>query len=210
MEKLVLIGAGGYAKSVLDSVDYYNYEVAGFIDEFSEKKEHLGHPILARRLDLLQGMDKYVFFISIGNNRRREIWYERLCGHGLRMINVVDKSSIISPHAVIGNGCFVGKMAIVNSGARIGDNCIVNTKSLIEHGCRISDHANISTNTVLNGDVRIGTGSFIGSSSVIIGQLEVGEWSTVGAGAVVTKNVRNGVTVAGVPAAVLKEEVMLG
>ena len=34
MEKLILIGAGGYAKSVLDSVDYFNYEVAGFIDEF--------------------------------------------------------------------------------------------------------------------------------------------------------------------------------
>ena len=25
MEKLILIGAGGYAKSVLDSIDYYNY-----------------------------------------------------------------------------------------------------------------------------------------------------------------------------------------
>ena len=34
MEKLILIGAGGYAKSVLDSVDMYNYEMVGFIDEF--------------------------------------------------------------------------------------------------------------------------------------------------------------------------------
>ena len=25
MEKLIVIGAGGYAKSVLDSVDIYNY-----------------------------------------------------------------------------------------------------------------------------------------------------------------------------------------
>lgn len=30
MEKLIVIGAGGYAKSVLDSVDYFNYEMVGF------------------------------------------------------------------------------------------------------------------------------------------------------------------------------------
>ena len=42
MEKLILIGAGGYAKSVIDSVDYYNYELVGFIDEFTQSKTHLG------------------------------------------------------------------------------------------------------------------------------------------------------------------------
>lgn len=55
MEKLILIGAGGYAKSVLDSVDMYNYEMVGFIDEFSTKTEHLGYPILARSLDDIEG-----------------------------------------------------------------------------------------------------------------------------------------------------------
>ena len=29
MERLVLIGAGGYAKSVIDSVDYFNYRIEG-------------------------------------------------------------------------------------------------------------------------------------------------------------------------------------
>ena len=46
MEKLILIGAGGYAKSVLDSVDYFNYQVVGFIDEYSEEKEHLRLPYI--------------------------------------------------------------------------------------------------------------------------------------------------------------------
>lgn len=210
MEKLILIGAGGYAKSVLDSVDYYNYRIAGFIDEFSSETEHLGYPILAKSLELLPDMEKYVYFIAIGNNQRRKIWYDRLCENHLRMINVVDKSAIISGRAAIGTGCFVGKMAIINSKSYVGNNCIINTKALIEHGCHVSDHANLSTNSVINGDVQIGTGCFIGSCSVTIGQLTIGEWSTVGAGAVVTKNVRSGVTVAGVPAKVLKEGAMLG
>lgn len=210
MEKLVIIGAGGYAKSVIDSVDIYNYEIAGFIDEFSESDEHLGYPILARSLDELANNKKYVFFIAIGNNERRKVWYDRLKAKKLRMINVVDRSAIVSPRATLGTCCFIGKFAVVNSKAEIGNNCIINTRALVEHGCSVADHVNISTSTVINGDVKVGEGSFIGSSSVTIGQVTIGEWSTVGAGAVVIKDVGSGITVAGVPARIINEGAKLG
>lgn len=210
MEKLILIGAGGYAKSVLDSIDYFNYSMVGFIDELSTQKEHLGYPILAHDIDELNNNEEYFYFISIGNNRNRKRWFDKLSLYGLRLINVVDKSAVVSPHASIGNGCFIGKLAIVNSNSSIGNNCIINTRALVEHGCKVNDHANISTNSVINGDVNIGKGSFIGSSSVTIGQKSVGEWSTVGAGAVVIRNVGDNVTVAGVPAIEIKKGAMLG
>lgn len=210
MYKLILIGAGGYAKSVLDSVDYYNYEMVGFIDEFSVEKEHLGYPILANSLENLIDMKQYVYFISIGNNKNRKKWYDRLTVNGLKLINVIDKSAIVSAHANIGDGNFVGKMAIINRNAVIGNNCIINTKSLVEHGCIVEDHVNLSTNTIINGDVRIGQGSFIGSCSVTIGQKIIGQWSTVGAGAVVIDSVGDNVTVAGVPAKTIKKGAMLG
>lgn len=210
MEKLVLIGAGGYAKSVLDSIDLCKYQMVGFIDEFSTAKEHLGYPILARGLDELPDRDEYVYFIAIGNNRSRKIWFDKLMDKRLRTINIVDKTAIISPYANIGIGCFVGKMAIINSKSIIGNNCIINTKALIEHGCHVSDHVNLSTNSVINGDVEVGEGSFIGSCSVTIGQRSIGCWSTVGAGAVVIHSVGNNITVAGVPAKIIKEGALLG
>lgn len=210
MEKLVLIGAGGYAKSVIDSIDPYNYEISGFIDEYTDKTEHLGYPILASGIEALNNSESYVYFIAIGNNSKRKIWFDKLTSLNLRMINVVDRSAIVSPAATLGNACFIGKFAVVNSKAVIGDNCIINTRALVEHGCNVSDHVNLSTNSVINGDVQIGEGSFIGSCSVTIGQLSIGKWSTVGAGAVVVKNVGDGVTVAGVPAKILKQGAMLG
>ena len=210
MEKLILIGAGGYAKSVVDSVDIYNYEITGFIDEFSQEREHLGYPILAHNLDTLENPMKYVYFIAIGNNGRRKIWFDRLKEKRLRIINVVDRSAIVSPLATLGTGCFIGKFAVINSKAVIEDDCIINTKALVEHGCHVSSHVNLSTNAVINGDVSIGEGSFVGSCSVTIGQLSVGTWSTVGAGAVVIRDVEDNVTVAGVPAQVIKQGAMLG
>ena len=210
MEKLIIIGAGGYAKSVIDSIDYYNYEIEGFIDEFSDKSEHLGYKILSNSLDDIINKEKFYYFIAIGNNERRKIWFDKLLKNNLKTMNVVDKSAIVSSRAKIGTGNFFGKQAVVNSNATIGNNCVINTRALIEHGCIIEDNCNISTNTVLNGDVIVGEGSFVGSSSVTIGQLKIGKYSTVGAGAVVIHDVDDNVTVAGVPAKVIKKGAMLG
>ncbi len=200
MEKLILIGAGGYAKSVLDSVDKFNFKMVGFLDEYKPKGEHLGYQILGNSLDDIAEPEKYFYFISIGNNKERQKWYDRLKERNLRMINVIDHTAIISEHAEVGISCFIGKMAIVNSCAKIGNNCIINTKALVEHGACVQDHVNLSTNSVLNGDVVVKNGAFVGSCSVVSGQLTVGEWSTVGAGAVVVRDVPDGMTVVGVPA----------
>ncbi len=42
MENLIVIGAGGYAKSVLDSVNLASYHMVGFIDERMDKKSTWG------------------------------------------------------------------------------------------------------------------------------------------------------------------------
>lgn len=210
MQKLIIIGAGGYAKSVVDSIDTFNYEIVGFVDEFSNENTHIGYPILAKTVDNLLNPSEYVYFIAIGNNKNRKRWFDYFAKRSLRLINVVDKSAIVSARASIGVGCFVGKMAIINSKAVVGDDCIVNTKSLVEHGCKIGSHVNVSTNAVLNGDVAVGDGAFVGSCSVTIGQLSIGGWSTVGAGAVVINDVPSNVIVAGVPAKFIKTGAMLG
>lgn len=210
MQQLILIGAGGYAKSVIDSVDNFNYKIVGFIDEFSDVHDHLGYPIIAKSLNDIASPEDYFYFTSIGNNQHRKEWYDKLIELKLSVINIIDRTAIVSPHASIGNGCFIGKMAIVNSNSTVGNDCIINTKALIEHGCYVSDHVNLSTNSVINGDVKVGEGSFVGSCSVTIGQLTIGSWSTVGAGAVVIRNVEDNVIVAGVPAKILRHGAMLG
>ena len=198
-KKLILIGAGGYAKSVIDSLDKNEYELIGFIDDI-KSGEHLGYKILGRSLDEIN-CQECSYFISIGDNQKRK----RLVEKSLKIINVIDKNAIISKNIRIGIGVFIGKLAIVNSDVTIGDNVIINTKALMEHGTSVGNDSNISTNTTINGDSKIGSECFIGSSSVVNGQLKIGDRAIVGSGAVVIRDVKENTTVVGIPAREIKE-----
>ena len=201
MKNLIIVGAGGYAKSVLDSVDHMNFNMVGYLDDIKEIGTlHQGYPVLGNSIEDIENPESFVYFVAIGNNAKRKIWYDKLKERNLSLINVIDKSALVSAAATIGEGCFIGKLAILNHGSSIGDNCVINTRALVEHGCCIKNHVNISTNATLNGDVVCEDGSFIGSGSVINGQLSIGEWALVGSGAVVIKNVAEHTVVVGVPA----------
>ncbi|AUX60702.1 acetyltransferase [Simonsiella muelleri] len=205
-KKVIFIGAGGYAKSALDSLDSDVYQLCGFIDNIKPIHSlHLGYPIVADSIENFLPYQDYEYFISIGNNIHRYDKFRKLQDLNCKIISIIDKTALVSIHAEIGIGTFIGKMAIVNSGAKIGNNVIINTRALIEHGCQIQNHCNISTNTTLNGDVLVKDFCFIGSSSVVNGQLHIGQHSVIGAGAVVIKNVEPHTIVAGVPAKFIKE-----
>jgi len=201
MKNLIIVGAGGYAKSVLDSVDYMNFRMIGFIDDVKSSGEmHQDYPVLGNCVEDIENPADNVYFVAIGNNAKRKRWFDILKAHDLSLINVIDKSALVSQHSTIGEGSFIGKLAIVNRGASVGDNCVINTRALLEHGCQIGNHVNISTNCTLNGDVACDEGSFVGSASVVNGQLRIGAWSLVGSGAVVINDVPARTTVVGCPA----------
>lgn len=202
-KKLILIGAGGFAKSVIDSIDEKKYSIEGFVDNI-KSGSHLGYKIYANNLDDLENKEEYCYFVAIGDNTKRTYWYNEIVKRNLEIINVIDKTAILSENITFGRGIFVGKLAIINSDVRIGENVIVNTKALIEHGCKIGNNANISTNTVLNGDVTVKNNCFIGSSAVINGQLTIYENSIVGSGTVVIRDVERNLVMAGIPAKIIR------
>ncbi len=204
MQKLILIGAGGFAKSVMDSVDTSNFELIGFIDYYN-KQNHLGYPVLGSCVADIEHPEKYVYFISIGNAQHRQVHFDALKQRNLELINVIDRHAIVAEGTKLGTGCFVGKLAVINKDVIIGDNCIINTKALLEHGCRLGSHINIAPCAILNGDVQIDDESFVGSGSIINGQIKVGSKSTIGSGAVVVRDVKQGTTVVGVPAREINE-----
>ncbi|QKJ87773.1 acetyltransferase [Paramixta manurensis] len=203
-KKLIIIGAGGFAKAVIDSLDHDEYELIGFIDSLKSGR-HQDFPILGHTLDDVPSSEAFYFFIAIGDPDDRAYWFQKVKEYNLETINVIDKTAIVSKRSTLGTCIYIGKMAIVNCDSHLEDCVVVNTRALVEHGNHVSYCSNISTNVVLNGDVFVGEKTFIGSCTVVNGQLKIGCSSIIGSGSVVIRNIPDYVVVAGTPTRLLKE-----
>ena len=197
MRKIVLIGAGGHALSVLDSVD--RKRVAGFIDEHKFGAIH-GFDILGNSIEEIENRNDYIYHIAIGDVPARSRLYRMIKGFGLKVETIVDKTATISNFSEVNEGCYIGKHVVIDADVKLEENVLVNTGAIIEHGTRIGRNSNISTGAIINGDVEIERNVFVGSNTVCNGQLIIGKGSIVGSGAAVVSSVQDGLTVAGVPA----------
>ncbi len=202
-DKLIIIGAGGHSKSVMDSIDLDLYEIVGFLDG-NKTGFHCGYPILGHAVEDVCDYDSCKYFIAIGDITARKMWFLKLKDYGVETINIIDKTAIVAKSAKVGIGNFIGKYAIVNADAVIGDNNVINTKALVEHECSVGNHTHLSTNSTINGNVIVEDEVFLGSSSVCNGQLKIGHGAIVGSGSVIIKDVEPLTTVVGVPARVVK------
>lgn len=203
MENLIVIGAGGFSKSVIDALDGSKYNLVGFIDSF-KTGNHQGYNILSNSIEEIEDKENYIYFIGIGDPKARKIYFEKLKKYNLKLANIIDKTAILSRNITLGEGIFIGKMAIVNADVILEDNVVLNTRVLIEHGNQIGAHTNISTNSVLNGDVKVGSQTFIGSCTVVNGQISIGSNSIIGSGSVVIRNIEERVVVAGSPTRLIR------
>ena len=201
MKYIVFIGAGGHAKSVLDSISG-DYKLFCYVDEF-KKGVVDGLPIY-QSIEDIPNYINYYYFVTIGNNCYRKKWFDLLMRMGLKTLNIIDRTALISENVIIGTGNFIGKEVILNSSCKIGNNNIINTRALVEHECIVNDNVHISTNAVINGNVIVRDNCFIGSMSVCNGQITIGENSIIGSGSVVIKDIPSNVTAVGVPAKIIK------
>jgi len=205
MMRVVIVGAGGHAKVVLENITAANtHEVVGLVDEKADARPPLWgkYPLLGGD-DVLPELRKQGVqgaIIAIGDNRARARMYEKAAGLGFEMINAVHPGAWISPSAVLGTGIAIMAGVVINADAQIKDNTIINTGATVDHDVLLEDHAQIAPGCHLGGLVHVGTGALIGIGASVIHQKRVGNWSIVGGGAVVTKDIPDHCLAKGVPA----------
>lgn len=191
---LLLIGAGGHARSVIDIIEQIGkHRIVGMIDRRELLGSScLGYPVIGCDDDLpelvLKGMQAFITIGQIGAPGPRRQIYKQLRRLNASMPNIISPSSLISRHAQLGAGNFVGHAVILNAGARVGDNAILNTRALIEHDVQIGDHCHIATGALVNGGTIIESECFIGSGAVLREGIRIGAGSFIGAGALVTRD----------------------
>jgi acetyltransferase EpsM len=195
--RLLILGAGGFAKEVADVVLRTGHEVAGFFEERPSLLERppRGAPILHSLLEA--DFDGVV--VGVGDTALRRRFFETLADE-YECPPLVDPSAVVSRFATIGRGSLVMQGCVVNADAVVGRDVILNVGCCVAHDCVVGDHAHLAPCVMLGGGAHVGAGAFCGTSAVVLPQRRVGEWSVCGAGAVVTRDVPDGAVAHGVPA----------
>jgi sugar O-acyltransferase (sialic acid O-acetyltransferase NeuD family) len=213
MQSIVILGAGGFGREVLDIIIAQNrvskrWKILGFVDENLELKGKMlnGYPVLGS-FDWFSKIDlKEIRVVcAIGDNISKKKVVEKAKGLGLRFANVVHPSVIMTEFVTLGEGVIICAGCILTNQITIGNHVIINLDVTIGHDSIIEDFCTLSPGVHISGRNKIGEGANVGTGAVTIQGIVIGRWSIIGAGAVVAQDIPDKVVAVGVPAKPIKQ-----
>jgi len=187
--ELLIVGAGGHAKTIIDLVRQANhYHLAGLVAEPTPaESDVLGVRVLGGE-EVLQSLhDKGIRLMvngvgAINRNRVRYEIFVRMAERGFAFPRIVHPKAIVEPSASIAAGVQIFGMAFVGSAARVGFGAVINTGAIVSHDCKIGDLAHLTPGVVLAGSVHVGIGALIGMGVTTAVGVRIGEWARIGNG----------------------------
>lgn len=193
---LILLGAGGHAKVLLDLAERVGHEVVGVCDPGlarSDAGTWRGVTVLGAD-DVLAAYPPQVYALinglgSLPGQRRRRNLFELYREKGYRFPPLVHPGATLGACVHLEDGAQVMAGVVVQADAVVGANTIVNTHVSIDHDCWIGAHCHIAPGSVLCGAVRIADGVHIGTAANITQGVTIGADAVVGAGTTVLRDI---------------------
>ncbi|MDD2958220.1 MAG: hypothetical protein PHR92_06790 [Lachnospiraceae bacterium] len=166
MKRLIILGSGGYGRTVADIATQLGYEII-FLDD--SIPDHL----LSSYMDYI-GKEGVEFIPAFGNNVFRLEWINKLQNHGAKIATLIHPTSYISPTASVAEGCVILPHAIINTDTTIEKGCIINLGAIVDHGCVLEEGCHICLGAIVKGENRVERLTKIEAGEVI----EARRWPT--------------------------------
>lgn len=146
MKRLVILGSGGYGRTVADVAEQLGYSTIVLDDT------NPAHP--------LSSFQSYInssttFIPAFGNNAFRMEWVNRIEESGGRLATLIHPTAYVSPTATIHSGTVILPHAIINTDAVVGKGCIINLGTIVDHGCILEEGVHIAPGAIVKGENRI-------------------------------------------------------
>ena len=156
--RVVVLGAGGYGRTVADVAEQLGYNIL-FLDDSLP-----GHELST----FSSYIDDHTEFIpAFGNNEFRLSWCDRITQAGGQLATLIHPSAYISPKASISHGTVILPHAIVNTDVVINRGCIINLGAIVDHGCILEEGVHIAPGAIVKGENRIERLSKIEAGEVV-------------------------------------------
>ena len=148
MENLVILGSGGYGRTLQDVAEQLGYEILALIDDKDKK-----YP--------LNSFSNYIstdieFIPAFGDNEFCLLWLETISSAQHAHLDTLNHSTVyVSSHTVIKEGSVILPSAIVNTGTVVERGVIVNIGCIVDHDCVIEEGFHFASGVVVKGENRI-------------------------------------------------------
>jgi sugar O-acyltransferase (sialic acid O-acetyltransferase NeuD family) len=212
MDSIVIIGASGHAKVVIDIVEKEGkYKIAGILDLFQDVgKKILGYEVLGKVEDIPRFTSENRFIggiVAVGDNfvRAKEVAKIKKVYPGFVFANAIHPQATVARDVLLGKGSVVVAGSIINPCCSIGENCILNSNSSIDHNSTMEDFSSLAPMATIGGNVKVCKFTAIGIGATVIHKLHIGEHVVVGAGSTVLKNISAFKVAYGSPAREMRE-----
>jgi sugar O-acyltransferase (sialic acid O-acetyltransferase NeuD family) len=156
----------------------------------------------------IQLLSHYAVGIGGENGFARTKISQHLEKLGLTPLSILHESSYIDPTSFLDTGCVIMPTSVIHKFSLIGKYTIVNTNACIDHECHIGMGVHIMGSAAIAGRVKINDFATIGTNATILPDITIGEGAYVGAGAVVTHDVPPYSVTVGVPAKILRDNIL--
>lgn len=133
MANLLILGAGGYGRTVAEAV-------AGQFDEICFLDDGGAAPgVLGPCADYLAYPGRFAYaYPAFGSNDLRGTWLQKLTEAGYRLPRIVHPRAYVSPSATVEEGAAVLAMACIGSRTMVRRGAVVNLGAIVDHDCTVS------------------------------------------------------------------------
>jgi len=212
MQPIVILGAGGNSRGVIDAIDAINsldparprYRVEGILDDVAENlgRVVLGCKVIGRieEAPKLKGCRFVNGISSVASFRLIPEVIRRTGAAPDAFETIVHPRATLAASARIGRGSVVLAGGVLGPEADVGDHVIILQNTSLNHNVRVGDFTTLSAGATLLGYAEIGRNAFVGAAASIAPRVRVGDSALVGMGSVVIADVAAGKVVAGNPA----------
>jgi sugar O-acyltransferase (sialic acid O-acetyltransferase NeuD family) len=198
LRKLLLVGAGGFAREAAEAVRAVNairptWELLGFLDDDPGKlgTTLAGLPVLGPLAALSEYPAAHVVLCPgrPDNYGIRPKLVERLALDDERYATIVHPTATTGLSCEIGAGSVLLAHVDLTADVVVGRHVVVMPQVVLTHDVRVADYATLASGARLGGGCQVGHGAYVASGACLREGISIGDRAMVGMGAVVTRDV---------------------